>query len=209
MKIKVNEVYKSLQGEGRYQGIPVIFIRLSGCTRNCEFCDSKYHTQYKEVDITELAKEINSYKTEVVITSGGEPTIQIVAIKELYKLLKHLKFHLETNGDLIKSENYIIKNLGIFSYICISPKDEATAKRVTELLKPFKGNLEYDIKIVTDLDKVNRNLVKYGTMLMPLTTYNKKKDKEIRQRVWNYCVSKNLFYSARLHVEVFGKKRGV
>ena len=52
--MKINEIFESVQGEGRAQGKPVIFIRLSGCTRKCDFCDTTYHTKYTEMSPEEL-----------------------------------------------------------------------------------------------------------------------------------------------------------
>ena len=68
---------------------------------------------------------------------------------------------------------------------------------------------KYDIKVVTDLDKVGVDMLEFATMLMPLSTYDYEKDIEIRQKVWNYCVEHNLLYSGRLHVEIWGKRRKV
>lgn len=45
---KVNEIFYSIQGEGRHTGMPAVFLRLAGCTMGCSFCDTKYAFQTGE-----------------------------------------------------------------------------------------------------------------------------------------------------------------
>ncbi|MFH7835137.1 MAG: hypothetical protein QXL51_00900, partial [Candidatus Aenigmatarchaeota archaeon] len=66
-----------------------------------------------------------------------------------------------------------------------------------------------DIKIVTDLNNIGTNMIKYATILMPLSTFNKKKDIEITRKVWNYCIKHNIKFSPRIHIYIWGKKRGI
>jgi len=203
----VSEIFKSIQGEGRFQGIPALFIRLSGCTRKCSFCDTKYHTNYKLYKNYEIENIIKHSNIETIIFTGGEPLLQLDSMIFLIGYLiskdfNYLKFHLETNGDLITEKNHT-NILKYFHYICISPKEVKVAKKIRELYKDYLYNY-VDIKVVSDLDKVNIDLILYATMLMPLTTDNEELNKEIRKKVWDYCVDNNLFYSGRLHVEVWG-----
>jgi len=212
--MRVAEIFQSLQGEGRFQGQPVLFIRLSGCTRKCSWCDSKYHYQGSEYTIEqvkELILESSAYNgIDTVVWTGGEPLLQIDEINRVQILVKQgATHHLETNGDLIKNTLQLQCLIHNFKYISISPKELKIAKRISNLLRNVLTGNKIDIKIVTDLDKVNIDMLKYATSLMPLSTYNKRKDEQIRKRVWNYCVEHNLHYSARLHVINFGKKRKI
>jgi len=212
MKVKVAEVFESVQGEGIFQGYPVLFVRLSNCTRKCDFCDTKYHTEGKETDIDYLARTIMESNLHKIVFTGGEPLLQLKAIKKLKALVEKdtysKELHLETNGDLITDKNF--KDIILtFDYICISPKELKVAERVSLLFDKHAEELPlYDIKVVTDM-QTNREMIHYATMLMPLTSYNTKKDNSVRQKVWNYCVDNNLFYSARLHITVWGKQRYV
>jgi len=195
--MKINEMFSSLQGEGMYNGFPVIFLRLSKCTRACSYCDTKYHKNGVETNINELIRKIKKFRRKTIVWTGGEPTLQIGEIYTVIKLLgKDYIHHIETNGDMIVNYDY-------FDYVCFSPKDEKTAKYIYERVY---DNLNFDIKVVTDL-KINKKLIKYATMLMPLTTNNKKKDFETKQKVWNYCNKNNYKYSPRLHVDVWGTKK--
>jgi len=205
--MKVSEIFKGIQGEGRYAGEPALFIRLSGCTRNCSFCDTKYHKDGEEMSMEYIIKQIREAKEKVIVWTGGEPLLQANAMIDIIKLTKKKSHHLETNGDLIDSDIRADVLKCTFDYIGISPKDLKTAKKIKDF---FKGQLfwVYDIKVVTDL-KLNKNLIKYATCLMPLTINNDNKEREIRKKVWIYCTENNIRYTPRLHYEIWGSRRGV
>ena len=57
-RLKVNKIFYSIQGEGARVGIPMIFIRLSGCNLKCSFCDTD-HKIYKMMSISEIKKKIH------------------------------------------------------------------------------------------------------------------------------------------------------
>lgn len=204
--IKVCEIFKGIQGEGRYCGLPVLFIRLSGCTQDCSFCDSSYHKKGIEMSYYEVIKKIKESRLGCICWTGGEPLVQRSSIMEIITQTSKHKHYLETNGDLL-----VENDLYIFDYIAISPKNLALVKKwkkdFTFTNKKYEQS-KFDIKIATDL-KVNKELVPYSTMLMPLTTYDEKKDEEIRKKVWQYCLDYNLRYSPRLQVEIWGKKRKI
>jgi|GEM_PF-1233696 len=214
--MNISEIFVALQGEGRFQGTPVLFIRTSGCTRACSWCDTKYHTEGKEISIVELKstiKRIVCTGTTTVVWTGGEPLMQLKEILEVMKRLPtDIKWHLETNGDLI-TDDHVYRTLSKhFNYIAISPKCLKTGSAVYNLRQRYVPNNEdalVDIKVVTDLEKINTELVFFATSLMPYTTYNREVDDEVRKKVWMYCVEHNLHYSARLHTLNFGNKRGV
>ena len=225
--MKINEMFDAIQGEGKYQGYPVTFVRLSGCTRTCSFCDTSYHKTGTDITVKNLANELVSSKNTKIVFTGGEPLIQFEEIEKLRKQLSTaFSFHLETNGDLIKKSSSFSnrftrgkiapeKLFQIFDYVCISPKELEVASRfknwrnLNNTIEERRYSSKYDIKVVTDLDKVGVNMLSCATSLMPLTTYNGARDLEIRQKVWDYCVKNNLHYSARLHVQVWGKKQKV
>lgn len=100
--IKVNEIFKSIQGESTYAGLPCIFIRLTGCNLRCRYCDTRYaYEEGDDWDISELIEKVTGYKCDLVLITGGEPLLQS-GTKRLIKQLTSAgsKVLLETNGSI-------------------------------------------------------------------------------------------------------------
>lgn len=203
-QIKICEIFDSIQGEGKYAGTPMIFVRTSGCTRQCSFCDTQYHNEGSSMSLEEIEDRLNKSKIEYVCWTGGEPLIYKEQIRTLKRLMPNKIFHLETNADLLT-----IEDRDIFSYIATSPKELKVAKNVWEMVpNAYMGNI-LDVKIVTDLETVGKDMVRFATILMPLTTYDIEEDTRIRQKVWNYCVENNIKFTPRFHIWIWGKKKGI
>jgi len=100
--MKVNEIFYSIQGEGTYIGVPMVFVRFTGCNLRCTWCDTKYAWEEgTEMEIDEIIDEIKKYQTKWVCVTGGEPLLQ----KDIYKFINRLldmdyKVLVETNGSI-------------------------------------------------------------------------------------------------------------
>ena len=102
MKLKINEIYYSIQGESSYTGLPCIFIRLTYCNLRCTYCDSEYtFHKGKDMTVNEIMTKIKQYKCNLVEVTGGEPLFQKGCIELLQKLIDS-KYNvlLETSGSL-------------------------------------------------------------------------------------------------------------
>lgn len=85
--LKINEIYHSVQGESSFTGLPCVFIRTSGCSLRCRWCDTDYaFYQGTERSIEEILTEVKSYGCPLVEVTGGEPLDQ----PETFELLKTL-----------------------------------------------------------------------------------------------------------------------
>ena len=102
MTLKVNEIFKGIQGESTYAGLPCSFIRLTGCNLRCNYCDTTYaYDEGREFSIDSLFKEVEKLNCNLVEVTGGEPLLQEKTL-ELFDLLisKNYSALLETNGTI-------------------------------------------------------------------------------------------------------------
>jgi len=123
-KLKVNEIFYSLQGEGANTGMPVIFIRLSGCNKNCSFCDTD-HKQGVLMDIHEIYDWLLHFSAcNKVIFTGGEPLMQLTPDHTDFFTKVGYSIGLETNGTLPLYKGEVNFD---FDYVSVSPKINAQA----------------------------------------------------------------------------------
>jgi len=105
--LPINELFYSLQGEGKLAGMPSVFVRTSGCNLRCWFCDS-YHTSWEPthawLDVDTIIDRVTDHDdTEHVVVTGGEPLIHDEII-ELLDRLSDTGYHttVETNGTIYR-----------------------------------------------------------------------------------------------------------
>ena len=120
---QVNEIFRSIQGEGYWTGMPCTFIRLQGCNLRCEFCDTPDAQEPSgplSFTLGQLVTEVirQHRRRDLIILTGGEPTLQ--DIKPLTQELQKYgpPVHLETNGSIHWSPKF----WSIFNWITLSPK---------------------------------------------------------------------------------------
>lgn len=102
VRLRVSEIFFSLQGEGRRTGLPTVFVRLTGCPLRCGYCDTSYAFQGGEwLELADLMDAVAVYPTRHVCVTGGEPLAQ-KSCRELLSALCEAGYDvaLETSGAL-------------------------------------------------------------------------------------------------------------
>jgi 7-carboxy-7-deazaguanine synthase len=104
--LPINELFCSLQGEGRLAGVPSVFVRTSGCNLRCWFCDS-YHTSWEPTgdwySVEDLVAAVGEYDADHVVLTGGEPLVHEASV-DLLDALAERGYHttVETNGTVYR-----------------------------------------------------------------------------------------------------------
>lgn len=104
LKLRVVEIFRSVEGEGKWVGLPAVFIRLEGCNLRCSWCDTSYSydgNSYTELDVSQIIEKVKQYKIKRVCITGGEPFFS----QNLYQLVvslidKNYDVFIQTNGTL-------------------------------------------------------------------------------------------------------------
>ncbi|MBQ8128291.1 MAG: radical SAM protein [Prevotella sp.] len=110
---RVNDIFYSLQGEGRNVGRAAVFIRFAGCNLRCPFCDTEFDS-FRDMTADEIMQAIAPFESRFVVLTGGEPTIQV---DEAFVDLLHAygyEVAMESNGTLPAPRN--------LDWLTVSPK---------------------------------------------------------------------------------------
>lgn len=127
---RVNDIFYSLQGEGRHTGRAAVFVRFAGCNLRCSFCDTDF-ASYREMSDDDIVEEISRYPARFVVLTGGEPTLQADAA--LISALHRAGFYvaMESNGTHLPPEG--------LDWLTCSPKERVVVSRCDELKCIFDG----------------------------------------------------------------------
>jgi 7-carboxy-7-deazaguanine synthase len=105
-RLRISEIFLSLQGETSTVGLPTVFVRLTGCPLRCHYCDTEYAFRGGEyMDLDAIAARVASYHTRHVTVTGGEPLAQPSCLALLTRLCDAgYQVSLETSGALDVSQ---------------------------------------------------------------------------------------------------------
>jgi 7-carboxy-7-deazaguanine synthase len=223
--LKIAELFYSVQGEGSLLGVPSFFIRTSGCNLRCAWCDTPYTSwqpEGAELSLDQILDQVKAHPARHVVVTGGEPMIA-PDILPLCERLRSAGLHItmETAGTVFKPV--------ACDLMSISPKLSnstpagnwaAQHERLRinpDVLRQLMARYEYQLKFVIaapqDLNEVHQLLVTLDADSSRVILMPEGVDREIlRERsVWlaEICKSEGFRFSPRLHVDLYGNRRGV
>jgi 7-carboxy-7-deazaguanine synthase len=227
--MRIAEIFYSIQGEGRLTGVPSAFVRTSGCNLRCAWCDSPFTSWEPEgehLPLGEIFRRLDAYSTKHVVVTGGEPLIA-GGIEDLCAGLKERGYHVtvETAGTVFKPVACDLASLS--PKLSNSTPHQREGGRFADrhdrlrlqfdVLRAFVERYDYQLKFVIDepgdvgevsailerLPGVDRTKV----LLMPQGVTREELD---RRALWlaEECKVHGFRYCPRLHVELYGNRRG-
>ena len=223
--MKIAELFYSIQGEGSLVGVPSVFIRTSGCNLRCAWCDTPYTSWQPEgADLTlnQIVDEVKAHPARHVVVTGGEPMIapEIIALTER---LRGLDLHItvETAGtvfqpvacDLMSISPKLANSTPNGRWAAQHDRLRIQSGVLLELMARYPYQLKFVIEKADDLDEV-RALIgalradRSRVILMPEGT---DRDRLRERGVWlaEICKQEGFRFSPRLHVDLWGHRRGV
>ena len=228
--MRIAEIFYSIQGEGLLAGVPSIFIRTSGCNLRCHWCDTPYASwkpEGPEISIEEILKKLTQWNCDHVVLTGGEPMIA-PDLPELATALKKQKKHItiETAGTILpKSIPCDLASLSpkLSNSTPPASRDPAWAKRhqairlqpevISEWITNYPFQLKFVVSSENDLVEIKSLLLKLPkipadrVLLMPEGIDTQTLASRSPWLV-DICKREGFRFCPRLHIELFGHKRG-
>jgi 7-carboxy-7-deazaguanine synthase len=228
--MRISEIFYSIQGEGRLSGVPSVFIRTSGCNLRCVWCDTPYTSwspDGKEMTLAEILHAIESYPLGYVVLTGGEPLLSH-EIEELSARLKTAGAHvtIETAATIFKPVSCDL--------VSMSPKLSNSTpwqkqngrfaamheqhRLNFDVVQQFIDGYDYQLKFVVnqeqDFAEVQQILdalknVDTTRVLIMAQARNRRQLHQKSRWIVELCKKFGYGYSPRLHIELYGNRRGV
>ena len=225
--MEINEIFKSIQGEGPNFGKPAIFLRTAQCNLKCIWCDTKYTWDWKNYDFQKEVKEmtIDEVKDAILdlgikhlVITGGEPLLQQDDLADLLSFLKpDFYVEVETNSTILP--NKMLTDL--IDQWNVSPKTQNSGNPL-ELYENnecyyFFANqkncfFKYVVEDETDIPEIKKFVTKYKIpekRIQLMTQASTKEEISMKEKSISELAKLNNFsFSPRLHVAKWGSQRG-
>jgi 7-carboxy-7-deazaguanine synthase len=227
--MRISEIFYSIQGEGILAGVPSVFIRTTGCNLRCTWCDTPY-TSWKpegyQMMYGPMLTQIRKHWCGYVVLTGGEPMI-LPDLAELTAKIKEIEQHItiETAGTVYQKVACDLMSISpkLANSTPVEREDGKFAEQHEELryqpevLKQLIAEYPYQLKFVIssaeDVKEAKDIVQEIGAdrtrvLLMPEGT-TRQAINERAQWLVEICKDFGYRYCPRLHIDIWGDKRGV
>ena len=228
MKLRIAEIFHSIQGEGIWAGVPSTFVRVSGCNLRCVWCDTPYASWKPEgptMDLDAIIDEVASANLNHVVLTGGEPML-FDPIVELTNRLKQLgkTITIETAGTIYRDLDCDLMSISPKLKNSIPVGDQQWERRHDELrfqpevLRSLTAKYPYQLKFVvtgdpSEIPEIESLLAEIGpihcnhVLLMP-----EGRDQAAlwatAKKLVPIALERNWRLAPRLQIDLFGDTRG-
>jgi len=225
----IAEIFYSLQGEGVLVGTPSVFVRTSGCNLRCVWCDTPYTSwspEGEQLSVEEIAARVGNFPARYVVLTGGEPMIA-PGIVPLTAALRQAGRHvtIETAGtvwapvecDLMsvspKLANSTPHTRGEGRWAARHERLRYRPEVLRKLIGAYTYQMKFVIQSPEDLAEIQRMVAETGAAPENVLLMAEGTDAEaLRERgrwVAEICKREGYRYTPRLHIELWGARRGV
>ncbi len=227
--MRIAEIFYSIQGEGRLVGMPSVFVRTSGCNLRCVWCDTPYTSWRPEGESWSLERimhEVAAYPARHVVITGGEPLLN-AAIVDLSTAIKRAGLHLT-----IESAATVFQPVRC-DLMSLSPKlshstpwqrakgrhaeaHETNRLRLDVIQKLIDAH-DYQLKFVVnraadfaEIEDILHRLREPDPSRVMIMAQGKTRSELKKKTQWIIpaCKQRGYVFTPRLHIELFGNRRG-
>jgi 7-carboxy-7-deazaguanine synthase len=223
--MKIAEIFYSIQGEGSLIGVPSLFIRTSGCNLRCSWCDTPYTSwqpEGEERTIESILEQVRSFPAAHVVVTGGEPMIapQIVPLTECLRA-GGLHITVETAGtvfapvacDLMSISPKLRNSTPQGSWAEVHERRRLQPEILQRLTEAYDYQLKFVIASPADIDEARDLVDLLGSPPGRVVLMPEGIDADVlRERgawVAEICKREGFRFSPRLHIELYGNRRGI
>jgi len=222
IKMIINEIFYSLQGEGFLAGVPSVFVRVAGCPLRCGWCDTKYAwgaSAGEEMSVEAVADKVSSYEVRHVVITGGEPMVHadigglVGAIADPCRHITVETSGIEYVGGLKCDLMSISPKLSNSAGGDVEECDRFNIGVVEQLLDEYEYQIKFVVDGPGDLDEIAevlqklKNVNPYKVMLMPQAASRAEYVKKL-EMVAEIAKNTGFALSPRLQVGLWGNTRG-
>jgi len=224
--LAVNELFGvTFQGEGKNVGMPCAFLRLAGCNLACSWCDTRYAWDWSQYDpkvemrpmtVEDVYQRLSAMSVSNLVITGGEPMLQQRALALLTKRLHADKWHteMETAGTIKPITTELVKQFTVSPKLSHSGNDPRKAIR-PDALRTFAASNRAVFKFVAtsldDLDEIDSLVRQFSLQpvyVMPEGVNVADLDAHM-QEISIASIERGYYLTPRLHIQLFGQRRGV
>jgi 7-carboxy-7-deazaguanine synthase len=223
--MKIAEIFYSLQGEGSLLGVPSVFVRTSGCNLRCAWCDTPYtswNPEGHDMTVADIVNEARAHPARHVVVTGGEPMIAN-GIVDLTRELKRAGLHItiETAGtvfapvecDLMSISPKLANSTPAGSWATQHERLRYQPDVLRRLMQTFAYQLKFVIAQPEDLREVENMLIETGAdrNAVVLMAEGTAPETLAERAEWlvEICKHHGYRFSPRLHIDLWGNRRGV
>jgi 7-carboxy-7-deazaguanine synthase len=225
--VKIAEIFYSIQGEGIFVGVPSVFVRTSGCNLRCTWCDTPYtswNPEGEELSVAQVVDRVSKLGSSHVVITGGEPMIA-PEIAALTAAIGFAHITIETAGTVYRRVRCDLMS--------ISPKlanstpwereggrwaqQHERLRYKPDVLKQLMAEYPYQLKFVVaspddlqEITKMQSDLeIRAGNIVLMPEGVNRDILQERGRWLAEICKERDYRFSPRLHVELWGDRRGI